>query len=424
MGYALNTHWHPIPSDSPLFSFTSYCLIALCLSTTIRFVVMVKLDLVQSSNAALVSSQPLVAVFVGGTSGIGSHTIRSLAVTHGKDGKGLRAYIIGRNAKAAENIISECQKSCPAGQFHFLQAKDLALIKDVDLICEELIEKEKKEAAARGEIPRIDLLVQTQAIFKPWDPRNGMSDLCIQILRSSCFGLTSDGGSVETSEGLDTFISLLYYSRMRFITKLLSILLASRLPARVISVYGPGRDSTFVPDDLSLRSPKNYGFMNSGSHAAYLTTFFMEYLATQHPGKLALVHYFPGLILGDVFMDPTFPLWFRTIFKYGMPLIKLSPMTLSGDECGARTLFNASSRFPPRLPDGKPAEVKDVGPIGVAESSDGILGGGAYRVNYNNEQVATGSQYKKLREGGWLDKCVKHTFKAWEEIEAGRVFAE
>ena len=46
---------------------------------------MVKLDLVKSSNAELVT-QPLVAVFVGGTSGIGSYTVKTLARTHGKTG--------------------------------------------------------------------------------------------------------------------------------------------------------------------------------------------------------------------------------------------------------------------------------------------------------------------------------------------------
>lgn len=139
---------------------------------------MVKLELVKSSNAALVASHPLVAVFVGGTSGIGAHSIRSLAETHGDRGKGLRAYIVGRNSKAADKIMSECQKLCPAGQFRFIQANNLALIKDVDLVCTELTKNEEKEATATGVIPKIDILVMTQANFKPWDPRNGRSNTC------------------------------------------------------------------------------------------------------------------------------------------------------------------------------------------------------------------------------------------------------
>ena len=217
-------------------------------------------------------------------------------------------------------------------------------------------------------------------------------------------------------------MSLLYYSRMRFTTRVLPLLLSSSLPAHVVSVFGPGRDTTFIATDLSLRSPKNYGFINSGSHVAYLATFFMEYLVAQNPGKLALIHYYPGLVLSEGYQDPTFPFWFRGIFKYGAPLIKLLLPTLNGKESGERTLFNASPRFPPRSADGKAASSKSVGSIGVAESSDGIVGGGAYRVNFDNEQVATPKQYKKLREEGWLDKAVNHTLKAFEEIEAGRVF--
>ena len=135
---------------------------------------MVGLSIVQSSNAFLVATQPLVGVFVGGTSGIGMHTIRALATIYGKEGKlGLRAYIIGRNAKAAEGIIADCQKICPAGKFHFIHANDLALMKEIDLVCADLILNEEKEAKATGGIPRIDILVMAQAIFKPWDPRNG-----------------------------------------------------------------------------------------------------------------------------------------------------------------------------------------------------------------------------------------------------------
>lgn len=97
-------------------------------------------------------------------------------------------------------------------------------------------------------------------------------------------------------------------------------------------------------------------------------------------------------------------------------------MTLSGEESGARTLFYASPRFPPRAADGEVASSKSLEGIGLAESSDGIVGGGAYRTNWNGEKVATGKQYEKLREEGWLGKAVEHTLNAFKEIEAGRKF--
>lgn len=64
---------------------------------------MVKLNEVRALNTALVQSQPLVAVFFGGTSGIGHYTLRALATASAAGGKGFRAYIVGRKAKAAED---------------------------------------------------------------------------------------------------------------------------------------------------------------------------------------------------------------------------------------------------------------------------------------------------------------------------------
>ena len=131
---------------------------------------MVKLDVVRTANTALVESQPLVAVFFGGTSGIGHYTLRALATAEANGGRGFRAYIVGRNGKAAGDIISECRGICPQGQFRFFKADDLSLIQDVDRICAELIQLDEKE----GQDPRIDYLMMSQGsnIFLP---RKGMS---------------------------------------------------------------------------------------------------------------------------------------------------------------------------------------------------------------------------------------------------------
>jgi hypothetical protein len=102
-------------------------------------------------------------------------------------------------------------------------------------------------------------------------------------------------------------LSLLYYSRTRFITLLLPLLLASPLSGRVVSVFGPGRDTKLVLDDLSLRNPHNFGFGNLGSHAAYMTTFFFEKLAASHLGKLSLSHYFPMLVMTPAFKSDGVP---------------------------------------------------------------------------------------------------------------------
>ena len=136
--------------------------------------IMVKLDIVRSSISDLVKSQPLVAVFVGGTSGIGEFTVQALAATHGNKGKGLRVYIVGRNASAAEKTIAECRVICPNGQFIFVKAQDLSLLNDVDRVCEEIMQLERNEKSDSG-AASIDILVMSQHYFPlSFEPRLGM----------------------------------------------------------------------------------------------------------------------------------------------------------------------------------------------------------------------------------------------------------
>jgi NAD(P)-dependent dehydrogenase (short-subunit alcohol dehydrogenase family) len=123
---------------------------------------MIPLKTVHEHNAAIVQNAPLVAVCIGGTDGIGECAIRALATTHDSTGKGLRVYIVGRNKAKADKIIADCLEACPPGQFIFVQAKDLGLLKDVDRVCAEIVEAEKDAAAKAGQVAKVDLLVLTQ----------------------------------------------------------------------------------------------------------------------------------------------------------------------------------------------------------------------------------------------------------------------
>ncbi|KAI9790326.1 MAG: hypothetical protein M1835_001049 [Candelina submexicana] len=361
---------------------------------------MVQLDIVRSCNADLVKTQPLVAVFVGGTSGIGEFAIRSLAAVHGKQGKGLRLYIVGRNSSAAEKTISECKGVCPQGDFRFVKAKDLALLNDVDRVCDEIIRIEK-DIEANGGFARVDLLVTSQHYFPlTFEPRS------------------------DTPEGLDTSISLLYYSRMRFVIKLLPLLLASKLPAHIVSIFAAGKESNTFPEDLSLRDPKHYGAANARSHVVHMTTFFMENLAKQYRGRLSLTHAFPGLVITEAFNDARLPAWFRIVWRIASPIARL--FALSGEEIGERILFLASPRYPARQePSGdvKYAQASATGgKAGVAMGTDGNPGSGAYAVNWDGEPISTAKAYKRVRAEGLSEKVWDHTMKAFEEIEAGRTF--
>lgn len=136
---------------------------------------MVHIDLVRSANSSLAATHPLVAVFVGGTSGIGQYTACALAATHAHRGKGLRLYIVGRNATAAEKTIADCVRVCPEGRFRFVRAEDLALLKDVDRVCAEIGRIEEGENAEGGTGARVDLLVMTQA-YLSFEARRGEDD--------------------------------------------------------------------------------------------------------------------------------------------------------------------------------------------------------------------------------------------------------
>jgi hypothetical protein len=127
---------------------------------------MVGLEEVHSANAALVQSQPLVAVFFSGTSGIAHQSLRALVAAEAQNkGKGLRLYIVARNATKVKKIITECRDLYPKGQYIALLNDDLSLIKNIDKVCAQLLEREEKE----GENPRIDYLMICQAgsIFLP-----------------------------------------------------------------------------------------------------------------------------------------------------------------------------------------------------------------------------------------------------------------
>lgn len=111
---------------------------------------MVALSDVVASNERIASTFPrgLVAVFVGGTSGVGEFTLKKFA----KYCPIFRAYIIGRSEEAAIRIISDCRKINRNIQLEFIKA-DVSTLKAVDDVCSQI---KTKETA-------INLLFQTQA---------------------------------------------------------------------------------------------------------------------------------------------------------------------------------------------------------------------------------------------------------------------
>jgi hypothetical protein len=213
-------------------------------------------------------------------------------------------------------------------------------------------------------------------------------------------------------------MSLMYYSRMRMIIKLLPLLLKSTLPARVVSVYAAGTEAKLFPEDLSLRDLTHYSYWQARSHMVYMHTLFMETLAEQHGGKLGLIHIFPGLVLGPGFQNPELPTWFRIVWRWVFVPLFGRLVTVPAKECGDRMLSLASPRYPPRQID------KSKSQEGVAIGTDGKPGSGVYSLNWNGETNLKMKAYEKINKDEMRKKVWDHTMKAFEVIEAGKVFTE
>jgi hypothetical protein len=213
-------------------------------------------------------------------------------------------------------------------------------------------------------------------------------------------------------------MSLMYYSRMRIIINLLPLLLKSNLPAKVVSVYAAGLERKLFPEDLSLRDLTHYSYSQARSHMIYMHTLFMESLAEQNRGKLSLVHIFPGLVLGPGFQNPELPTWFRIVTRWIVIPIFGRLITVPAKESGERMLSLASPRYPPRSVD------KSKGQEGAVIGTDGNPGSGVYSLTWNGENNLKMKSYENMNKDEMRKRVWDHTTKAFEVIEAGKVFTE
>jgi hypothetical protein len=213
---------------------------------------------------------------------------------------------------------------------------------------------------------------------------------------------------------------------MRFVMNLLPLLLASDLPAHVISVFAAGKEAEFHLDDISIRDPKHWGMLTVRSHVCIMHTFFFEHLAGQHPGKLSLVHLFPGMVMTKAFQNPGAPLWVKLIFRIFGPVFSLFATPVA--ESGERTLFLASPRrFPARQGSGdqsSKAAFAGTSNLAVATGTDDNIGSGAYGVSIDGEVCHNARIIEKYRAEGVGEKVWEHTMKVFDVIASGNVWTD
>lgn len=218
---------------------------------------MVAYSEVLASNALINDvTAPRVACFVGGTSGIGNYTARTLVST----GASVRVYLVGRKSAEARmrTFIEELHAINPKAEVVWI-AGEVSLLAEVTRVCDII----------RGKESRVDLLFLTT-------------------------GYAPVGAREETAEGLEITQALEYYSRMLFIQHLLPLLREAE-SSRVISVLGGGmeRASGILVDDIELRKPGNYGPFYGQMHCIGLNTIFMDKLARENP-EVTFIHSHPG----------------------------------------------------------------------------------------------------------------------------------
>ncbi|KAJ7864192.1 NAD(P)-binding protein [Mycena leptocephala] len=258
---------------------------------------MPSLSTVQTSNAAFSPSYTPVAIFVGGTSGIG----QGMAEAFARHTKGnAHIVLVGRNRAAASSILATFPKPGPGATHEFVEC-DITLMSNVHRVATEL----------RARIPKINFLVLTTGV------------------------MTMDGRN-ETVEGIDRKLAVHYYGRWRFIKDLLPAVEAAKEAGedgKVMSVLAAGYGGKIDLEDLGLK--KSFSVGNAAAAAPTYNDIMINDLAAQHPA-LTFIHAHPGAVASNLLKSSNTAL-VRAVHTFFSPL--LSPFIYSVQSAGEHQLY-------------------------------------------------------------------------------------
>ncbi|VUC31642.1 unnamed protein product [Clonostachys rosea] len=316
---------------------------------------------IASSNNEISTSFPhgLVAVFVGGTSGVGEYTVKAFA----KNAINSRVYIVGRSQESADRIIQECMQVSSGSTFQFIQA-DVSALRGVDSVCDDI---KSKETA-------INLLFLSQG---------------------------SMGFNKKSPDGLPLAASLATHSRTRFIANLLPLIQRAETLRRVVSV---GAATVEGPVDMSNFFGEGFPLMKWRDQLSSIQTLILEKFSRLAP-TVSFIHSLPGIVKGGINRDAEgfslklIILVSRYLFE---PFLQVPP-----DECGKRHLFLATSAiFNPAQSSVEAAGVLVPGCEETVIGTDGETGSGAYSMDHYIRPLPAKSieMLAQLRSNGTQDK--------------------
>ncbi|KAH8658220.1 putative short-chain dehydrogenases/reductase [Xylariales sp. PMI_506] len=355
---------------------------------------MVAYSEIEASNKLLASTFPdgLVAVFIGGTSGVGEYTLQAFA----KNAANPRAYIVGRSEESANRIIHECEQLNPSGKFVFIKG-DVSLISGVDEVCRQI---KAKETA-------INILIMTQG---------------------------SVAFDKKTSEGVPIATSLAVYSRLRFVLNLIPLIRQAPTFRRIVSVL-----AATCEGDIDIRNIRGEGLplLKWRNQTAALQSLLLERVSRENATQsgITLIHAFPGLVKSGITRDAR---GFQAFTSKLMTLL-LSPLIATPPaESGERHLFLATSaRYPPlgsagegSLPAGVLAGVQQPSTtngssIDIARGSDGQVGSGLYSIDHKGESASPRVEQVLARylEDGTSDKVWDYIMSDMKNISGSETIS-
>jgi len=220
---------------------------------------------------------------------------------------------------------------------------------------------------------------------------------------------------LDTTEGIDTLSSLIYYGRIRAIFNLLSLLEQSDNP-RVISVLGGGNEKPIDSTDLEVR--KNYSVIKSTSTALTKTTLVFEKIAESNPA-VAFIHWHPGLVnTGQVdrFFQSMTGLWVLLGFvaRWILLPVFVNPVSRSVSEAGEWGVYLATSAaYPPAQP--RNGTTKPGG-VPTGEGLKPAVGSvpGVYLIDKNGASVTkSAAVLERLREERMGEKVWDDAVGVW-----------